>query len=273
MPDPTIPRVLPGDSGDASLSKLALMLATVFQEVASWDWVALGTLALAVATFALAWQNRRVVSTSQRQLETAQQDLALAREQNVAIKDQAATAQAALETQTAPFLTNVPPGLDQEPYVWGGSGDPVMFRDAATVEAATVSGQHRPEAHISVPFRNVGAGVATLTNVIFLFGGGTPLVGQTVNPVLPSGERTRARFDVDPDSSSGWDEVVGGVSAGTFSVIVEHADSSGRVRGAVRLDAHRAASGNEKWFIRQVHFADDWEQAREHPRSSSQPLA
>lgn len=116
---------------------------------ADWDWVAIGTVLLALATFTLALYNRKFVTTSQDQLETARQDLALAREQN-------RTAREELESQTAPLLASVPWGLEQEAVLFlAETGEPQRFQDASRVIVSHGAVGNEEHVEISVPFRNV----------------------------------------------------------------------------------------------------------------------
>lgn len=148
------------------------------------------------------------------------------------------------------------------------------MRDAATIDAKIMSATDRAEAYISVPFRNAGNGLATIKQVILLFAGGTPFVGQTDNPVLPPHERTRARFEAAPGASSSWDEVVSTLTSyGSFSLVIEYGDAANRTRGAVRLDIYPREGGTRPWYVRQVHYGATWEQAWKEPTSSSYPVA
>jgi hypothetical protein len=221
---------------------------------AEWDWVALGTLALAVATFTLALYNRSIVKASQEQLETARQDLALAREQNE-------TAQEALAVQTAPFLTNVPRSLEHSPK----GVDPSRIG----VSYGTVGNE--PRALVSVPFRNVGNGAAIITSVQVMIGG-RMFDASPRTPILPPGESAHAGFD-----ASRRDEVFDyGVSLAVdgqdFSLVVGYADAAGSPHAALRLDLHNDRPGYDHWHVRQLHVGETAEAAMSHPHLSSLPL-
>jgi hypothetical protein len=232
---------------------------------ADWDWVAIGTLALAAATFYLALSNRKIVATSQEQLKASQRDLELAREQNE-------TAREALEAQTAPLLANVPWGLERKATRYlPTTGEEMDFKDSSRVTVSQVTHRDEPRVEISVPFRNVGNGVAIITSVQVMIGGllfdGVPSV-----PVLPPSELAIAHVDAgraDPVFDRGLSLGLEGVD---FAVIVGYGDAAGNPRGAISLDVHRENPGSDVWRVRQLHMGDTAEAALNHPSLSSLPL-
>jgi hypothetical protein len=179
--------------------------------------------------------------------DAVRQSVALQQEQNE-------TARAALDAQTAPFLT--------------GAAS-IDFQFGAGMQA----GPGWRRAVFQAPLWNVGNGLAVIDQVIFMFSSGTPFVGTADNPVIPTDERTYARFDVTPETSSAWTELEAffGQNDPNFSVLVSYGDASGRPRGAVRLDMYRSASRG--WYPRQIHWGDTWENARDSPTLSTQPTS
>ena len=220
---------------------------------------AIGTLGLALATYYLGARTREVVEASREEAEAA--------------REQGRTAQRALEAETAPFLTNVPAGLIDEPHKRNALTRRVITtRDAASIDAYIAS-LNESEAWITVPLRNVGNGLALIQTTIFLIGSPEPRTGAPANPALPAGERTRVSLRL-PSSSTEYDDVAGPLAAqSNFSVVVAYGDASGTTRGAVRLDVyHDALRMTRPWYVRQVHWGDTWQQARDAPRMSTQPL-
>jgi hypothetical protein len=236
-----------------------------FTAMSHWDWVAIGTLMLAAATFSLALYNRKIVTTSQAQLETARQDLALSHEQN-------RTAREALEAQTAPLLTTMPSSLDREPILFhAASGEPQRFRDASAVDVSYGTAGNEPHARISIPFRNVGSGVAVIESIQVMIGG--KLFNGLANaPILASGEFTRADIDADRRDSVFDYAASLAVEGSDFSIICGYADSAGNSRGALRLDLHCDRPGSDRWRVRQLHLGDTPEAALNDPTLSSLPL-
>ncbi len=230
-----------------------------------WDWVAIGTILLAVATFSLAVYNRKIVVTSQEQLDTARQDLILAHEQNE-------TAREALEAQTAPVLASVPWGLDRE-VVWydAATGEPASHRDASHVAVSLGTAGNEPWVTISIPFRNVGNGVAIVTSVQLMIGGQL-FAGVPKTPVLPPGELSRAGLEagrVSPAFDHGASLSVDGQD---FAIVIGYADAAGNSRGAISLDIHRNAPAGDDWHVRQLHLGDTPDDALSRPSLSSLSL-
>lgn len=234
-------------------------------------WVAIGTLALALATFALAWQNRNVVQSAEQEAQAARDDLRVAREQ-------ADIAARSLAVQTQPFLSNVPLFLQQEPVSWYGGGEVASYRDAAEVmfridsriDNAGKLLSDTKEATLSVPFRNIGAGAAVVRTVTFIFADGADIPGYAANPVVPSGEVAKARITVTQDAAN-WATIEETKdSDGNFSVVIGYADVAGADRGAVRLDVYSHLDNiHGPWYVRQVHYASDVENVLASPAVSS----
>jgi hypothetical protein len=216
-----------------------------------WDWVAVGTFLLALATFYLAITNREIVTTSQRQLETAQEDLALSRGQNE-------TAREALEAQVAPLLANVPLGLDPERNLAG-----------IRVSHGTVGNEER--AFISVPYRNVGNGVATVTSVQLMIGGHL-FPAAPRSPILPAGESSRAEVNAGRADLIFDHALSLAIDGQDFAIVVGYVGAGEKSRGALRLDLHRESPRNDRWRVRQLHHGATPEAALSNPSLSSLPL-
>jgi hypothetical protein len=231
--------------------------------LAAWDWaaisavgVAVGTLALAVATFVLAKQTGQVVATNKELVGAAQ--------------GQTRAAQGALDAQTAPLLSSMPPGLDREPDTFDAStGEAKGWRDAGTVSVRKHDSGDDGSIFLSVPFRNVGNGVATIGEVQFVLSGGTAYVGHAASLAVSPGERTRAILQPTRSKSSWQEASVMLADKSSFAVTIGYADAAGRLRGAVRLDVHHRAERLKPWFVRQVHFGDSVDSVQSSPRSSS----
>lgn len=232
---------------------------------AHWDWVAIGTLLLAVATFTLALYNRRVVVASQRQLETAQQDLTLSREQNQ-------TAREALEAQTTPLLASVPWGLDREVLSYSAkTGEPRDSRDAShvIVSAGAVADEQRVT--VSVPFRNVGNGVALITSVQIMIGGRL-FDGVPKAPLVPPGELSRGGMDVGRDSVAFEHALSLAIDGRDFAIVLGYADAGGTGRGAISLDVHRVSPAGDNWRVRKLNIGPTPDDALSRPTVSSVDL-
>lgn len=232
---------------------------------AAWDWVAIGTILLAIATFSLALFNRRIVVASQRQLETAHEDLALAHEQNK-------TAREALEAQTAPVLASVPWGIDRE-IVWydASTGEPRKHRDASQLTVSLAATRNEPRVTISVPFRNVGNGVAIVMSVQLMIGGQL-FDGVPGTPILPPGEMSRAGLEMGRDNVAFEHGASLAADGQDFAIVIGYADAAENSRGAISMDVHRSDLGSDFWRVRQLHIAGTPEDALSRPTLSSLPL-
>jgi hypothetical protein len=239
----------------------------MFGVIAAWDWglafdgaVAFGTLALAAATFMLGRRTRESVDATREEVEAAQA--------------QARTAQAALDSQTAPLLTGVPPGLGQE--VEGRdihSGEAASWRDQGEIVVQNVRKGDAKGVYFSVPFRNVGNGIALVQEIQVILSAGTPYVGVSRNPALPPGEQTRAYLSATRDKSSWTEADQTYTNPSPFCVLIGYGDAAGSSRGALRLDVSpRSRGGVTSWHVRQVHFGDSIETALSAPRVSSFPV-
>jgi hypothetical protein len=232
---------------------------------ADWDWVAIGTLLLAMATFVLAVYNRKVVNESRQEIEVSRQGIELARQQNL-------TAKTALDAQTAPVLSSVPQGIDRE-AVWrrAGSGEPASFRDAAEVIVSSASSPDEPVVTLSIPFRNVGNGVAFITSVGVMIGGEV-FDAQSRSPIVAPGEISRAWLQAGRSHSAFEHALSLALEGQDFAALIGYADAGGNPRGAISLDVHRIRPTGDGWRVRQLHLGATPEDALSRPFLSSLPL-
>jgi hypothetical protein len=203
-----------------------------------WDWTAIGTILLALATFALAQQNRTLVQASREELAETRSDVAIA-------KQQAGTARRALAAQTQPLLSSV-------------------AQESRHPEDISAKFDEKTGGHIAVPFRNIGNGVAVIKQVMF-WTGDSGSAGKATDAAVPPREDSLARLGLEPTNRFGPDVVL---AERNFSVVIVYADATDQNRGATRLDIHRDAH-YPLWYVGQVHFGDDEESVRLNPRTSS----
>ncbi len=175
-----------------------------------WSWqgwaalVAIGTLFLAMATVVLAWMTRGVVTEAREQIKVSAREVTAVerqakamtdqttavREQAEATQRQAAISAAALEASVRPVLVGVTPGYDL-------NREDLTYMGGATysVEQGRV---HYDEVDdilfCSVPFKNVGPGVAFVQRVSLLTR--TPYDGRVSNAVIPPNGISRALFTI-----------------------------------------------------------------------------
>jgi hypothetical protein len=232
----------------------------------AWNWVAIGTLALALATFVLALYNRKIVAASQEQLRTSQRDLEIAREQTE-------TAREALQAQTAPILANVPWGLKREATRYlEETGEERNFRDASRISVSQGADNNNQQVvWIEVPFRNVGNGVAIITSAQVMIGGVVFETSASV-PILPPGEIGCVQVDAHEADTIFERALSLAVDGVDFAAIVGFADAGGTPRGAISMDVHREAPNSPTWRVRQLHIGDLPDAALNHPTLSSLPL-
>jgi hypothetical protein len=190
--------------GGEELVRPALVVASL------WAWhgwdalVAIGTLALALATGWLAWLTRRAVGESRdelvllrREVEAVEHQSGALFEQTAALEQQtkatnkqATISATALEASVRPVLVGVPATFDPEreevPYPRG----PV-----ALVERGRVHYEENEQmVYCSVPLRNVGGGIAFIQRVTLLTR--TPFDGRVSNVIVLPGELVRAAFAI-----------------------------------------------------------------------------
>jgi hypothetical protein len=147
---------------------------------------------------------------------------------------QAQTADAALEAQTQPLLTDIP------------SRDPAGQREENPSAEIRV-GSNDDIAWASVPVRNVGNGTALVQTVVFV-ADGAEADGAASNEVVPKGELARLRLILHRKAGSPSLAMAEGWHADRqFSVLVGYADASGRPRGALRLDVQNRNVSDRRW--------------------------
>lgn len=106
----------------------------------------------------------------------------------------------------------------------------------------------------SVPVRNVGLGLAIVSQV-WLYGPEPPRWNGVASlTVIPSGEQTTARFTLarnDPQGGPIIDQVL---RARSFSVSVLYTNAAGGQETITRLDVHQTEGGG--WRVTRVHLCD-----------------
>jgi hypothetical protein len=152
------------------------------------EWVAIGTLTLAAVTVVLAFVSaagvivaRDAAKDTRRLAETAEQEVRAVLEQANATRRQAGVAQATLSASVQPLLGHVPLGEfdDKNPE--------------AEIGAVNVKGDDR-YFWISIPVRNVGAGVAVIQGAKLAPDISAPSGRGITATMVPVGELTRCWF-------------------------------------------------------------------------------
>ncbi len=142
--------------------------------LAAWATAAtaLGTVLLAAATYGMARKTRQLAQSGQETAEAGRAELELLRDQVDAAKRQGEIAEAALTSSIQPLLVDVPrptfrevePGLNES---LRARGMPERARDARKVDVSGVGWSVDEEgALLSVPVRNIGAGVARIRKAV-----------------------------------------------------------------------------------------------------------
>jgi hypothetical protein len=149
-------------------------------------------------------------------------------------RQQTQTAREALETQTQPLLSDVPPRRFHEPRALDiQSGQPTSWRDAGAIDIGNAG--REPLCFASVPIRNVGTGTARIDMVTFSTQDGD-ISGSVSSPVIPPTEIGTLSMDRLPDDAGGVIAESIALEFSDFSVLVDYSDASGRHRGSLRLD-------------------------------------
>lgn len=187
------------------------------------------------ATRATADATREAARATQAQAQAAREEVEASRaaaeaSQTAAerAREQALLARQALELSVAPLLVDLPSSLGEG----GGPTRRYIFPDGHElfIEAAKVVCQMNPQTdslYISVPFRNIGQGVALLTGL-----GLRPIMSylHAFTPgVVAPGETTRALFAI-PPPSEGDEEYIrlrDQVAGGSFTVEIGYTDGLG----------------------------------------------
>jgi len=160
--------------------------------------IALGTIGLALATYSLARQTRNMVEATRATVEVSTQMAESARRQVDAAQEQALLTRSALEASIQPLLVDVPPNM----FV---TRERIRFDEAK----AEFDVEDRSELVLrdepsfvlcSIPFRNVGTGVALVRGLGLRFGQGeSGWSGRASRAVISPSEITRLIFAVPKD--------------------------------------------------------------------------
>ena len=171
----------------------------VAEHFGEWDaWVAIGTIALALATWRLARETRALSRFTQREVAAAEQQASAANEQ-------LAVARESLQASTRPIALDVPEdpsALDETVLYEEGLSTRV---NRTQVDVADADGY----LNVSIPFRNVGAGVAFIDRCQMRTTE-YEWEGASTVQALPPGEAARLRFSVPTRAASyaGFKEAV-----------------------------------------------------------------
>lgn len=213
------------------------------------DWVGLGTIFLGLATFVLAFLTRRAVNE-------AEKDRVLAQRALDAALLQASVAQQTLDVEIQPIIIEVPLDLSQEDLVHFPDG-PQGVRIRIVVGGVYV---HIDDeiAVCSVPFRNVGRGVAAVATAWLEEGGGSAgyAARDLTRPNLPTGETLRANF-VFRRGEGGFAHLSHRVAHRDGLVVgVRYADVAGRQVRDTRLEIRFSQSAHTNWETVYVEVGD-----------------
>jgi hypothetical protein len=182
----------------------------------TWEaWVAIGTLALALATGGLAYATRRLGSL-------ARDELAAVREQTQVQQQQIAVSQSALAAAVRPVLIEKLPGAAPAK----ASVQPIDAEGKYVFEPAEAATVEEHGVYVAVQARNAGNGIAFVERCVFRWAEGGDFQGSWTSPLIPPGEWTDVFFEL-------WRTVEGSPTVatlqayGTFSVDVDYADLAG----------------------------------------------
>lgn len=224
-------------------------------ELASIFGTAVGTVLLATATGLLAWVTRGEVVASRQELELTRQELELSR-----TAYQASTRPILLDAPLDTFTVEKEIPIGMYPIE---QGVPRRIEDLGRikVEAGSYTSRNEPVGHagITVPFHNVGAGLALIHEArVIGFETGWPIHWQrtSMQSGAPPGQLVRVAFDADIDPGDG--QVLGfeleqGHELISFSVEVAYSDFGGGQKTRTRL----AITGrNRYWRVTDVELFD-----------------
>jgi hypothetical protein len=214
---------------------LGTRLALVPNEIAATNWdeyVALGTLALAGATLVLAVVSAWGVRIAKRSSADTRALAEAARDEVVAVSaeaeaslQQVSAARAALAASIQPVLA--PLQIDEA----GQERNPRADNDDVKTHV------HEPDLFLSVPLRNVGTGVALVTDA-YIEGDTSPrrLPGYVTKPAVPVSEKLRAEYRISLDTDRPL------LDADPIWAVVQYTDAGGdavfQTRAAVKETYH-----------------------------------
>jgi hypothetical protein len=249
--------------------------------------VAIGTIALAVATYQLARSTQRMAAAAQEELRSSKEmaeatrAMAVATQQSVEASNELARAareqvqlgerqadlsREALDGTIQPILVDVPRDNESiEEYVeFAGSDEKTLIR----TRYAVIVEDRGAVVRVSVPFRNIGRGVAFV-------GGGTIVGGKlrlagaeteramwcaerTTKAVLPPGELTRISASVPTDRPE-LQELVERIRMGGFDVEVVYRNVYGGNETKTRAIIYRDSTKRGEHRVRQIFLHKDHE--------------
>jgi hypothetical protein len=216
----------------------------------TWNPLTLGTVVLAAATVVLAWATWRAASAAKRAASEATEatkatqrladtTLAVAR----ASEEEVQATRGVLEASIKPILVDVPRNLD-------GPVTELTFEDSATLNlgAGAIAAPTETDrfAYFSVPFRNIGPGVAFIRGLGLEFPGRTGWSGKMSASVVGPGDTTRLSFSIPkdrPELAEGLDQLRGG----NVSVLVSYTDVHGGQMTMTRVALLADGTGPGKW--------------------------
>lgn len=222
------------------------------------DWATGSQIAVAIATLILAGVTVRLAALTRRTAMAAE------------AAAQAASAQ--VDHQTSPLLIEAPPRVlsDAERVAFFETNpsrvaELISFADGYEIRADLVQNlvvvrEHGGRGYVSLPVRNVGNGLAVVTDAV-LANVGTSLGGVVSQPNVPPGETSRLSFIVPPDDDEWGDfyvrlEPVPNVSAPPLKVFVRYTDLAGGRQALSQFDISRPAN-RRTWRVARVAHRDD----------------
>jgi hypothetical protein len=218
--------------------------------------VALGTLVLAVVTAWMATKTHDLADTTREAVDAAESQARATREAVVAAEKQVGvsnelvrlgkeqlsqslgqlrTSQQQLELaltlrqeELRPLLVDAPRGPIPERGV-NIQGELVKVMDMGTIIASVPS--HGYSAMVALPIRNIGPGIALVTDVkLGAVDPGPGAPGRIERSVLPSGESTYITFLVENNDGSENELLIKSVANSRFTIWVHYGDLSGTQR-------------------------------------------
>ena len=191
------------------------------------------------------------VGASLKQVEATQQQSGTALEALGAAREQTRISQLTLDAQIRPVLIDVPPNEEiNEPAEFPGRGVHVNNVQGAVLVWAP-NGQG--EVLISLPFRNAGAGLAMIRDVVLRFRTEIERPPMMISPAnVPPRELGRISFRATPGDAA-FEPLAPRVEAHEgFSIEVGYLDLAGQQRAVSRFDVYFHPRASWEWEVRQV---------------------